>query len=289
MNSSIAERSTRIARAGAAVLPGVAEDRERRGGRGRLEVGVGEDHVGGLAAELEGDPLDRRGRALGDPAADLGRAGEGDLGDVGVLDEALGRRPSPGPATTLSTPSGSPASRAIFSSSSAVSGVSSAGLRTTVLPAASAGATFQEAIVEREVPGRDQADDAERLAEGHVDAAGDRDRLAGEALRGARRSSGRSRPPSPSRRGRPRSACPRCGPRASPAPRLAPRSRRPAGGAAQSARPGATARHAGNARLGALDRGVGLLDARAGHLRHHLLGGRLDHLDRVLARHEPTI
>ena len=53
----------------------------------------------------------------------------------------------PGPATTLTTPSGSPASRAIRSSSSAVSGVSSAGLSTTVFPAASAGATFQAAIV----------------------------------------------------------------------------------------------------------------------------------------------
>ena len=53
----------------------------------------------------------------------------------------------PGPATTFSTPSGRPASSAIRSSSSAVSGVSSAGLSTTVLPAASAGATFHEAIV----------------------------------------------------------------------------------------------------------------------------------------------
>ncbi len=53
----------------------------------------------------------------------------------------------PGPATTFRTPSGRPATSAIFSSSSAVSGVSSAGLSTIVLPAASAGATFQEAIV----------------------------------------------------------------------------------------------------------------------------------------------
>ena len=52
----------------------------------------------------------------------------------------------PGPATTLSTPSGRPASSAILSSSSAVSGVSSAGFSTIVLPAASAGAAFQEAI-----------------------------------------------------------------------------------------------------------------------------------------------
>ncbi len=52
----------------------------------------------------------------------------------------------PRPATTLRTPSGIPASSAIRSSSRAVSGVSSAGFSTIVLPAASAGATFQDAI-----------------------------------------------------------------------------------------------------------------------------------------------
>ncbi len=53
----------------------------------------------------------------------------------------------PGPTTTLTTPSGSPASAASSAKRSAVSGVSSAGLRTTVLPAASAGPSFHEAIV----------------------------------------------------------------------------------------------------------------------------------------------
>jgi hypothetical protein len=59
------------------------------------------------------------------------------------------RRPHsrPGPATTSTTPSGMPASSAICAKRSAVSGVSSAGLRTTVLPAARAGASFQAAIV----------------------------------------------------------------------------------------------------------------------------------------------
>ena len=52
----------------------------------------------------------------------------------------------PGPATTFTTPSGS-TSAASCSKRSAVSGVSSAGLSTTVLPAASAGAIFQAAIV----------------------------------------------------------------------------------------------------------------------------------------------
>src|SRR3990172_23871 len=50
----------------------------------------------------------------------------------------------PGPVTTLKTPSGSPASWQSSANLSAVSGVSDAGFRTTVLPAASAGAIFQD-------------------------------------------------------------------------------------------------------------------------------------------------
>ena len=44
-------------------------------------------------------------------------------------------------------------------------GVCSAGLRTTQLPAASAGASFQHGHQDREVPRNDLADDAERLME----------------------------------------------------------------------------------------------------------------------------
>ena len=51
------------------------------------------------------------------------------------------------PVTMFSTPSGMPASSASSPSISAVSGVSGAGLRTTVLPAASAGPIFQIAII----------------------------------------------------------------------------------------------------------------------------------------------
>ena len=51
----------------------------------------------------------------------------------------------PGPVITLSTPGGSPTSIAISPSASAVSGVWLAGLRMTVLPHASAGATFHAA------------------------------------------------------------------------------------------------------------------------------------------------
>ena len=47
------------------------------------------------------------------------------------------------------------------------------------------GAELPAGDVEREVPGHDQPDDAERLAEGHVDAARDRDRLAVVLVDGA--------------------------------------------------------------------------------------------------------
>ena len=48
--------------------------------------------------------------------------------------------------TTLTTPSGNPASSSSFTKSSVVSGVSCAGLITTVQPAASAGAILRVAI-----------------------------------------------------------------------------------------------------------------------------------------------
>ena len=69
-----------------------------------------------------------------------------DLADRRVGDEALARRPSPCRAATVNTSSGRPASSASSASRRAVSGVSSAGLSTTVLPAASAGAKPQPAI-----------------------------------------------------------------------------------------------------------------------------------------------
>ena len=53
---------------------------------------------------------------------------------------------APSPGTIATTPGGSSASWMISASSSAVSGVVSAGLSTAVLPQASAGASFQAAI-----------------------------------------------------------------------------------------------------------------------------------------------
>src|SRR2546428_3351609 len=59
----------------------------------------------------------------------------------------------PGPVTTLSTPSGRPASWESSANLSAVSGVSEAGFRATVLPAASAGASFHDASTNGEFQG----------------------------------------------------------------------------------------------------------------------------------------
>jgi len=51
---------------------------------------------------------------------------------------------SPSPCTRLNTPVGSPASAKIPAQSDADRGVNSAGLRTTVLPVASAGPSFHD-------------------------------------------------------------------------------------------------------------------------------------------------
>jgi hypothetical protein len=84
------------------------------------------------------------GGRLADDAADLGGAGEGDLVNIGMLTSAAPVAPSP--VTMLSTPGGRPASRQSSAKAMALSGVYSAGFSTTVLPAASAGATFQASI-----------------------------------------------------------------------------------------------------------------------------------------------
>jgi hypothetical protein len=85
--SSSTESWTRIrerAQQSCPALPKTAHGGRLRGG---LQVRVGEHEVGRLAAQLEGHALDRLRRSGGDRAADLGRAGERDLGDVRVLDE----------------------------------------------------------------------------------------------------------------------------------------------------------------------------------------------------------
>ena len=73
------------ARARRAALALVVEDRVGRPGDRAVEIGVREDDGRRLAAELERDALEVAGGGLDDQLADLGRAGEGDLVDVGML------------------------------------------------------------------------------------------------------------------------------------------------------------------------------------------------------------
>ena len=70
---------------------------------------------------------------------------------------------SPGPVMMLTTPGGRSAWRHTSAKKSAVSGVELAGLSTTVLPAASAGAIFQASISSGKFHGMTCARDAERL------------------------------------------------------------------------------------------------------------------------------
>ena len=91
LSRSSSSSATRLlhqqAGAGAADVALVEEDAVDDALDGLVDGRVVEDDVGGLAAELEGDPLVGAGHGLGDRAADLGRAGEGDLVDVRVRDE----------------------------------------------------------------------------------------------------------------------------------------------------------------------------------------------------------
>ena len=93
--------------AGRADLAGVDEGRGQRVVDGRLEVGVGEDDVRALAAELEGDPLDVDRRAAEQRPAGVEPAGQRDEVDVGAVGQRLPDA-RPGPRTRLTTPPGSP-------------------------------------------------------------------------------------------------------------------------------------------------------------------------------------
>ena len=97
------------------------------------------------------------------------------------------RRPTtePLPTRTFSTPSGMPASSASSARRSGGEGSELGRLDHDRVAARERGAELPRCDVEREVPGDDQPDDAERLAERHVDAACDGNRLAVVLVDGA--------------------------------------------------------------------------------------------------------
>ena len=172
-------------RARTAVLASVVEDRVGRR-RGRLlEIGVLEDDVRRLAAELERDALDGLRGALHDEPSDLGRAGEADLRHVRVLDQALPDHRALADEHAdhalrdprLEHELGEPERRERGQLG---------GLQHYRIAARKRRAELPARDVEREVPGHDQADDPERLAEGHRLATGCRNRLPVVLVHGAR-------------------------------------------------------------------------------------------------------
>src|SRR6266567_3828475 len=150
-----------------------------------FEIGVRKDHVGRLAAQLERDALDSPGGALHDPAADLGRAREADLGDVGVGDQAL-TDDRTGPDDHIEHAFGKACVERELGEAHGSERSQLGGLEHDGVAAGERRAELPAREHERKVPGHDQAHDAERLAERHVHAARHRDRLAVMLLDGAR-------------------------------------------------------------------------------------------------------
>jgi hypothetical protein len=72
-------------RPGRADLPGVQEDRRQRQVEGGVEIGIGKNDVGVLAAQLQSDPLHRGRPRRHQPAADGEAAGERHHVDARVL------------------------------------------------------------------------------------------------------------------------------------------------------------------------------------------------------------
>ena len=87
----------------------------------------------------------RRPAVLGDPAADLARAGEADDRDVGMLDERRAGFLAEAVQRRVDAV-GHPASRASTPNAHADSGVSSAAFRIAALPQSSAGNAFQATL-----------------------------------------------------------------------------------------------------------------------------------------------
>ena len=119
---------------------------------------------GRLAAELERDALDGAAPPPRSPACPRGVEPVNETMSTSGCAAIASPTTGPTPVTRLNTPAGRPAASITSARTNALSGVTSLGLSTTVQPAASAGATLARDLVQRVVPRRDAADDADRLA-----------------------------------------------------------------------------------------------------------------------------
>ena len=156
---------------GGARLATVAHLRDHRAGDGGVEVGVVEHEERRVAAELHRAVHDAVGRLLQQATTDLGRAGERQLAYARVVEHGGDDRAERRDGRTLTTPAGTPASASSAPMASAVSGVSDAGLSTTVQPAASAGPILRVAIAAGKFHGVISTLHPDRLAQ-HQDPVG---------------------------------------------------------------------------------------------------------------------
>ena len=159
------------ARPGAAHLSGTEEHAEEGPLHGGIEIGVAEDNVGRLAPELEGDALQCARRLAVNLLPHLGRAGEGDLVDQGMVDErAAGRRSEAGddvdyagrnPGFEQELPQTERGERRLLG-----------GLQHGGVAAGKCGRELPGTHEEREVPGDDLPAHSHRLAQGEVEEGG---------------------------------------------------------------------------------------------------------------------
>ena len=169
----------------AAVLAGVVEDRIRRFGGPALQVGIGEDDVRALAAQLQADLLDG-GRGQPHDLLPGGRlAGEGDLADARVRRQGrAGRAARPGDHVDHAGRDAG-LQRQLAQANGGQRRIAG-GLEDRRIAGRQRGAKLPRGHVEREVPGHDQAADTDRLTQREVKAgSADRDRLAKELVGGA--------------------------------------------------------------------------------------------------------
>ena len=162
------------ARACRADLAGVQEHRREREVESDLEVGVGEDDVGVLAAQLEGDLLDGGGGRRHHLAPGDQTAGEGDQVDAGVLGQRR-RGVRPGSQDEVADARGEPGLLEQPHQDDAGVRRELAGLEHEGVAGREAGRDLPRGLQQRVVPGRDQRAHAERLVDDpaqHVLAAG---------------------------------------------------------------------------------------------------------------------
>src|SRR5215203_1776369 len=169
------------ARASAAILPGVTEDGYGRRSGGLLQVGVGEDHIRGLAAQLQGDALYGACGPCHDALADLRGTRESNLRNVWVLDDPLPDL-APRPDDDVDDALGEARFEGYALELQGTQRRELRRLEDERIARCEGRGHLPARYGERKVPGDDEAHDAEWFAERHVDATRDRNGVAEQAL-----------------------------------------------------------------------------------------------------------